>query len=154
MSEATTDELDRIEHEIYISVQAEVAWELISRPGWWINDNDVDDHPVLEVDGDVSTLKHPEWGDFAILTVQSDRPTYIAYRWVGSPSSTIAVEGSTLVELWIEVKPGGVTLRVVESGFSALSDDPAVCAAQREQNVEGWTNELRAARAFLTAHRG
>lgn len=143
---------DTIEHEIYVAAQAEVVWELVSRPGWWINEDEVDDHPVLSVEGDVATLTHPEWGDFAIRTVAAERPRQVSYRWLSSPGTDL--DGpSTLVEFSVEDKPGGVMLRVVESGFAALSDDPEVCRAQHENNVLGWANELRAGRDFIASNR-
>jgi len=56
----------------------------------------------------------------------------------------------TLVEFWVEERQaGGVTLRVLESGFSTLP----VTEEQRRKNVEdntkGWEEELAAARAFV-----
>jgi hypothetical protein len=42
-----------------------------------------------------------------------------------------------------------VTLRVLESGFSTLSDDPATWLKEREGNDRGWTDELAAAKAFV-----
>ena len=152
-----TEGLDRIENEIHIAADAETVWDLISRPGWWINDDEVDDHPELTVDGDRTTLIHPEWGAFTIFTVASERPHRVSYRWSSAPTPEGQVpteEGTTLVELTIEDEPGGVRLRVVESGFAALSADVDVVRERREANREGWGNELRAARDFVTAHRG
>ena len=153
---------DRVEKEIYVSAPADLVWELVSRPGWWINDGDVDDHPRLSQDGDVTTLSHPAWGDFLLRTVTTERPRHIAFRWLSAPSgdaehpadpADLTDDASTLVELWIDDKPGGVTLRVAESGFTSLTDDEDAAAQQRADNEEGWANELRAARDFVIAHR-
>lgn len=149
---------DRVEHEIYITADLDAVWALISRPGWWINDGDVDPAPVLREQGDLVVLEHPEWGDFALQVVERDEPRYAAYRWGSAPlpePGTVELgEATTLVELWVEKRVGGVMLTVSESGFTQLSDDPEVAAQARESNAEGWTNELKAARAFTTRFRG
>ena len=46
-------------------------------------------------------------------------------------------------------RPGGVTLRVVESGFSGLRKDRAAIDHQIEENTHGWEVELAAARRFV-----
>jgi hypothetical protein len=144
---------DRIEDEIYITADLATVWQLVSRPGWWINDGDVDPEPQLREDGDLVVLAHPEWGDFALQVVERREPGYAAYRWRSAPATDLD-DASTLVELWVEQRVGGVVLKVAESGFTQLSEDPAAAAQQREDNVEGWANELKAARAFATRSRG
>ncbi|OSZ56735.1 ATPase, partial [Streptomyces pharetrae CZA14] len=55
-----------------------------------------------------------------------------------------------LVEFWIDEREGGgVTLRVVESGFSSLADDPEAWLKEREGNDKGWLTELAAAKEFV-----
>lgn len=153
---------DRVEHEIYITADLDAVWSLVSRPGWWINDGDVDPAPVLREEGDLVVLEHPEWGDFALQIVERDEPRYAAYRWGSAPlpegtgsGGTLALgKATTLVELWLEERVGGVMLKVAESGFTQLSDDLESAAQTRESNAEGWSNELKAARAFTTRFRG
>jgi uncharacterized protein YndB with AHSA1/START domain len=138
------DELDRVERQIDIDASAERVWGLIARPGWYINQGAVVSNPVLETDGDLTVLRHPEHGDFRLKTVRLDPPGYAAFRWLGDGGE------STLVEFWItERDDAGVTLRVAESGFSSLGDDPADWLRKREENVEGWEQELAAAAAYL-----
>ena len=138
------DELDRIERKIDIDASAERVWALISRPGWYINQGAVVNNPVLETDGDFTVLRHPEHGDFRIRTLSLEPPRYAAFRWLGEGPE------STLVEFWItERDGGGITLGVAESGFSSLGDDPAEWLRKREENVEGWEQELAAAAAFV-----
>ena len=135
------DELDRIDRQIDIDASAERVWELISRPGWYINQGTVVSNPVLETDGDISVLHHPVHGDWRIRTVAQNQPRYAAFRWLGED------DRSTLVEFWITDRADtGVTLRVVESGFAALGDPDWL--QQREENVEGWRSELAAAAAY------
>ena len=45
------DPLDRIDRTIDIDASAERVWDLVTRPGWWINEGTVDDDPDVRVDG-------------------------------------------------------------------------------------------------------
>ncbi len=142
-------ELDRIARQIDIDAPAERVWELVARPGWYINDGVVDAEPDLHYEGEVAVVRHPSHGEFRFRTVTLDKPRYAAFRWIGTPTRDEST-ASTLVEFWIDERPaGGVTLRVVESGFSGLADDAAAWLKEREGNDEGWLTELEAAKAFV-----
>ena len=144
------DDRDRIERKIEINVDVDRAWDLVSEPGWWINDGTIREHRI-ERDGDVSTVHDPEHGAFRIQTVQFDRPRYAAFRWL-SQDENDKPEESTLVEFWIEAGPGdGVTIRVVESGFDALNVSEAERRTKVEENTEGWELELAAAQSLLSS---
>ena len=56
------EDLDRIDREIDIDASAERVWDLVARPGWYINQGTVVSNPVLETDGDVTVLHHPSTG--------------------------------------------------------------------------------------------
>ncbi|WP_308416890.1 ATPase [Streptomyces sp. AJS327] len=143
------DELDHIARQIDIDATVERVWELVRRPGWFINDGTVDPEPDLRDDGGVAVLHHPSWGEFHLKAVELDEPRYAAFRWFETPYRGESTP-STLVEFWIEERDeGGVTLRVLESGFSQLSDDPAEWLRRREGNVAGWRTELGTAKAFV-----
>ena len=147
-TEAELAELDSIARQIDIDAPADRVWELVARPGWYINDGTVEDEPDLRYEGDVAVVTQPGVGEFRFRTVQLDKPRYAAFRWLGTPFR--AVSEGTLVEFWIDERAGGgVTLRVLESGFSTLSDDPATWLKEREGNDRGWTEELAAAKAFV-----
>lgn len=139
---------DRIERQVDIDAPAERVWDLVTRPGWYINTDKIVSNPVLRREGDIDVLSHPEYGEFRTRTVRLDRPRYAAFRWLGEPTEDVA-EPSTLVEFWIEDRSGGVTLKVAESGFSTLGQDPAAWLAYRDENADGWEKELAAARAYL-----
>jgi uncharacterized protein YndB with AHSA1/START domain len=148
-------ELDSIRRQIDIDASAEKVWSLITRPGWYVNDGTVLDDPDTRVetadDGiEVAVVTHPTLGEFRFRTIELDEPRYAAFRWLGTPFRD-ATEG-TLVEFRIEENPaGGVTLEVVESGFSTLSEDPAVWLKEREGNDNGWAQELEAAKTYVEA---
>jgi|tagenome__1003787_1003787.scaffolds.fasta_scaffold20536243_2 uncharacterized protein YndB with AHSA1/START domain len=143
-----TDDGDRIERTIEIDAEPDRVWDLVSEPGWWINEGSIRQHRI-ERDGDVSVVHDAQYGAFRIRTVQLDRPAYAAFRWLPQEGDT--QDGSTLVEFWITAGPsGGVTLRVLESGFEALDVSAAERRKKIEENTEGWSVELAAARAHLS----
>ena len=147
-TEAELAELDSIARRIDIDAPADRVWELIVRPGWYVNDGTVEAEPDLRYEGDVAVVTQPGLGEFRFRTVQLDKPRYAAFRWLSTPSR--AVSEGTLVEFWIDDRAGGgVTLRVLESGFSTLSEDPAAWLKEREGNDRGWMEELAAAKAFV-----
>lgn len=148
-------ELDSIRRQIDIDASAEKVWSLITRPGWYVNDGTVLDDPDTRVEtaddgAEVAVVTHPTMGEFRFRTIELDEPRYAAFRWLGTPFRD-ATEG-TLVEFRIEDNPaGGVTLEVLESGFSTLSEDPAVWLKEREGNDNGWAQELEAAKTYVEA---
>jgi len=138
------DPLDRIDRSIDIAAPAERVWDLVSRPGWWINEGAVDPEPDLAIEGSDAVLQHPTYGEFRLQVLESRPPTYVSYRWIDP-----GVEAGTLVEFWIEPREAGVTLRVAESGFSRLGKARADWLEHRKGNVEGWASELTAARTWV-----
>lgn len=137
-------QFDRIEKSIEIAAPAERVWGLVSEPGWFINDGEYRAHDI-ERDGDVSLVKDPVHGDFAILTVALDAPRHAAFRWVGDGA------GRTLVEFFVEEHDGGIRLRVVESGFASLPGSDVDRRAAYDGNSQGWDVELEVARAMCEA---
>lgn len=144
---------DRIERRIDIDADAARVWELISRPGWWINDGAIVDHPV-ELTDDVNVIHHEKYGDFRIRTVTLDPPHHAAFRWLnGANDAESSPEaGSTLVEFRLEDRAGGVTLRVVESGFASLGTSEEERRKNIDENTEGWEQELAAAKTWIGQH--
>ncbi|SDR74908.1 SRPBCC domain-containing protein [Microterricola viridarii] len=148
------DELDSIERSIEIDASAERVWALIAEPGWYINTGTVVEHEIRQEDGYVVVID-PTYGEFPLRTVALEPPRYAAFRWFNlegvDRSGSDATEATTLVEFWISERPGGVTLRVLETGFAALPVDAAKRRAALENNTEGWEVELDAAKAHLEA---
>jgi len=145
-----SDGTDRIERSIRIAADADRVWQLVSEPGWWVNDGRITVHRV-EPDGDVATVHDPVHGAFPIRTVALDAPRYAAFRWLAAGGGARAVENqSTLIEFWVEEQPGGgVLLRVVESGLEALDTTEDQRRRDLEDHTEGWELELTAVRSFL-----
>lgn len=142
----TQTELDRIERSIDIEATAERVWQLISRPGWWINEGEIDQDPDLREEGDTAVLIHPKYGVFRLQTLRRDPPRHIAFRWIDGDA-----DAGTLVEFWIEDRAeAAVTLRVVESGFTALGKDHDAVVRHVQENTEGWQSELAAAQRFIS----
>lgn len=142
------DELDRIDRSIDIDASAEKVWGLVSRPGWWINSRTIVSNQTLVHSGGVATVVDAVHGTFPIRVERLEPPTYAAFRWLTQVDDVEDARPGTLVEFFITDRPeGGVVLRVVESGFSALADDRQTWLTMREGNVEGWAIELEAARA-------
>jgi uncharacterized protein YndB with AHSA1/START domain len=139
------DPLDRIDRTIDIDATASRVWDLVTRPGWWINEGSVDPEPDVRTEGDATVLTHPTYGEFRLLTVESRPTSYVAYQWLDAGVAT-----PTLVEFRIERRPaGGVTLSVTESGFSRLGKPRAEWLAHRAGNDDGWRDELTAAKTFV-----
>ena len=141
----TYDDLDRIERTINIDAPAERVWGLLVRPGWWSNEGEVDAEPTVRREGVVDVVVHEKFGEFRLLTLRSEPPRHIAYRWI-DPGS----EAGTLVEFFVEDRAGGVTLRVVESGFQGLGKSRDEVVRHVQGNTEGWEQELEVARRFVT----
>ena len=75
-----TTDFDRIEREIAIDAPAQRVWDLVSEPGWYINEERITEH-TIERDGDVAIVTDPTHGKFALRTVTLDEPRYAAFRW-------------------------------------------------------------------------
>lgn len=143
---------DSIERQIDIDAPIERVWQLVSEPGWWINEGEIREHRLEQ--RDVLTVVHDDThGVFSIRTVELREPTFASFSWEpGSVPEEQRVGGKqTLVEFFLEERPGGVTLKVVESGFASLplSEEERVKAFNG--NTEGWLIELAAAQTFLLA---
>jgi uncharacterized protein YndB with AHSA1/START domain len=153
------DSIDRIEQQIDIDATAQRVWELVSTPGWWINDGEVIEHRLENREARV-VVHDPVHGEFVLQVEALEPPRYAAYRWFsGRPAMAHAdpaldAQSSTLVEFWIEEhEAGGVTLRVAESGFEGLDRTTEERRKMFDDNTEGWTIELAAARAFIAGDR-
>jgi uncharacterized protein YndB with AHSA1/START domain len=142
----TTDELtDRIDRQVDIDAPAERVYALVSRPGWWINEGEVDPEPETRQEDGLTVLVHPTYGEFRLETLLEEPPRHVVFRWIDN----VAPDSGTTVEFWIEDRPGGVTLKVSERGFAGLHKDRDAIANQVEENTQGWESELGAAKRYV-----
>ena len=148
-----TETTDRIERTIEIDAPAERVWTLVSEPGWWINNGVIVEHKIEHLGDDLDVVHDPDHGQFPIRTERLDPPRYAAFRWMADREDRTGAGPSTLTEFWIEDRAGGegVTLRVVESGFSTLDITAEERRKRVEENTEGWEQELAAAKTFVEA---
>lgn len=141
---------DRIERSVDIAADPQRVWELVSEPGWWINDGQIVEHRI-DVDDDLATVHDPVHGAFPIRTVRLDPPRYAAFRWLALSGDGQVDRELNLVEFFIDEQPGGVRLRVVESGLAALDVSEQQRRKLIEENTAGWELELALASRLLTA---
>ncbi|WP_250006981.1 SRPBCC family protein [Actinoplanes sp. M2I2] len=132
---------DRIERDTFVQAPVERVWAVITEPehvGVWFGEGEpaqIDLRP-----GGIMRLDHGQYGVFPTLIVAVEPPRYLAYRWASAFPDEVAREGnSTLVEFFLEPEAGGTRLRVVETGFAALTI-PAerVATAGYDSHDEGW----------------
>ena len=142
---------DRIERSIDIATTAERLWELVSEPGWWINDGALRPHRIVP-EGHLVLVEDETHGAFRLRVGPHEAPRRAVFAWVphgggGSPIGT----GATTVEFRIEDRPGGVRLTVVESGFASLDLPEERRRRNHAENTDGWAIELEVARRSAEA---
>lgn len=168
-AEQTVTVPDSIEREILIAAPVDVVWPLVSEPGWWINEGEIREH-AIEAAGDrvwkVTDVKHGEW---LIEVVECTEQQSVSYRWlVGGSDDADSSDRSTdtntdsstdrdpdtadrlrtLVQFTLESVTDGTVVRVVESGFANGTVDQKR-RNMYDDNTEGWTAELSAAKTHL-----
>lgn len=138
---------DRIERETLIEASLERVWSLVAEPGFWVAEEGTVSGMVAR-EGETVLAKHPVFGEFPVYVEKVQAPTYIAYRWAsGFPGHELQEGHSTLIEFTLAEEPGGVRLRVAESGFAALDASDEVAGRAYSDNSDGWPQVLGALRA-------
>lgn len=142
----TVDDVpDEIVRSIRIDADAATVWDIVSEPGWFINDGDWTDHEIT-TEGDVSRVVDPVHGEFFIGTVELDPPHRAVFTWLAGQSGALDDAPTNTVEFTIRPDGDGVELTVRETGFAAMDADAAERRKAFEGNVEGWRIELDVAR--------
>ena len=132
---------DRIEQEIVISAPLDRVWDLVSVPGWWVP-SEVETEPD-RTPGSQTVRESARWGRFPVEVVEMRPPSYAAFRWASqAPGADLAPGRTTLVEFFVAEAADGVSVTVVESGFSALDVPEQVRQNQLKDNTGGWSQEL------------
>ena len=131
-----------IERQIDIDASAQRVWELVSEPGWWVNDGDIVPHEISR-DGTVATVTDPKHGTCRISVLELDPPRYARFGWLAGAADVDDEE--TTIEFWVTETASGVQLRVRETGFDDLPVSDEQRAAMYADNLQGWQLELAAA---------
>ncbi|WP_329037977.1 SRPBCC domain-containing protein [Streptomyces sp. NBC_01725] len=138
---------DRIERETLIAAPLERVWSLVAQPGFWVADKASLPGTVAK-EGESMVAKNAEYGDFPVRVEKVEPPTYLAYRWASAfPGEELREDNSTLVEFTLAPEGDGTRLRVVESGFAALSGSEELRGRAVKDNTVGWPQELGALKA-------
>ncbi|MFC9605437.1 SRPBCC domain-containing protein [Streptomyces niveus] len=138
---------DRIERETLIEAPLERVWSLVAQPGFWVADK-ANLPGTVAKEGESMVAKNAEYGDFPVRVEKVEPPTYLAYRWASAfPGEELREENSTLVEFTLTPEGDGTRLRVVESGFAALSGSEELRGQAVKDNTVGWPQELGALKA-------
>lgn len=155
---------DRIEKSVLLKAPLERVWNAISDStafGQWFGIRF--DGPFVEgasvrgvitptmVDDDVARAQAPHAGKadtWEIVAIEPHRR--FAYRWrpfAVEPDVDYTGEPTTLVEFTLEETPDGVVLRIIESGFDAISAHRRRAAFKA--NSEGWAAQTRLVQKYL-----
>jgi uncharacterized protein YndB with AHSA1/START domain len=136
---------DRIEREVSIEAPIERVWEALTTAesiGTWFGTG-----ASASIDlrvGGVMALNHGEHGSYQTVIVAVDPPHAFSYRWAsGYPGELATEDNSTLVEFTLTSTPNGTLLRLVESGFDAVTiPSDRLEHAGYENHSNGWTGVL------------
>ncbi len=136
---------DRIEQQIVINAPLERVWDLVTVPGWWVPTT-----AEMEPDrtpGHVTVRESERWGRFPVEVVEMRPRSYAAFRWASStPGADLGSGNTTLVEFFVADADAdaseGVTVTVVESGFTALDVPEETRQSAFKDNTGGWAEMM------------
>ena len=152
---ASSNVSDTIERDIFIAAPVEKVWELVSVPGWWINDGTLDLNSVERLADDRAVVHHPDAGGLLVQRLEAQAPRTATFRWLVSGAEAQRADAKpdqflyTRVTFTLTPEPGGTRLAVTESGFATAAMDERARGRAYADNSEGWEIELDTARAYL-----
>ncbi len=134
---------ETIERTLELDASPADVWRALTDPtevSGWFGDS-AQFEPKVGTDGWFGWEKH---GRYAMRVEVFDPPTRFAWSWSHEADAPFDGATSTLVE-WTVVPrgDGGTTLKLKESGFAR--DE------HRQENSDGWTEELTHLAAYLEA---
>lgn len=143
---ATTDEQTwSVTRTVRVEAPRELVWEALTSPaqiGQWFGDRA--EFPGGVAPGAEGVLAWEAHGEFPARIEQVEPYDLFAFTW-GSPGEPIRADNATTATFTLrDVEDGAAAteVRVVETGFDALSDDVVRRRAAMADNAEGWTQEL------------
>jgi uncharacterized protein YndB with AHSA1/START domain len=157
---ASSNVSDTIERDIFIAAPVEKVWELVSVPGWWINDGTLDLDSVERLADDRAVVHSSDAGDLLVERLAADAPRSATFRWLVSGAEVRRPDAAadqflyTRVTFTLTAESGGTRLAVTERGFATATMEQTARRRAYADNSEGWEIELDAARAYLEAAPG
>lgn len=145
---------DSIEHEVVIAAPIELVWALVTQPEhvarWYAFDGaDIELRP-----GGRLAFRWQEHGEYRGRVERIDPPYRFAFRFVGHiPDQDPSLGNSTLVEFTLENQGGSTRLRVVESGFAALTSATEGDVRKASISLAGWRGGFQALAAYAGQQR-
>jgi uncharacterized protein YndB with AHSA1/START domain len=146
---------DTIERDIFIAAPAGKVWELVSVPGWWINDGTLDLDSIELLADDRAVVHHSEAGDLPVERLEAEAPRTATFRWLVSGAEVRRPDAAedqflyTRVTFTLTPESGGTRLTVTESGFATAAMEEKARRRAHADNSGGWEIELDVARAYL-----
>lgn len=129
----------------------EAAWDFVTVPGWFINDDALRAHTVTELAPGRHLVSDPVHGEFRFEDVERQEPVLYSVR--GSHTGGDTAAPSTTVTFALEAVEDGdrqeVELTITETGFSLLGLDADETRAAIQANKAAWELELRLAAEAL-----
>lgn len=135
---------DAIERTLEFDLPPERVWRALTAPdelsAWFPDDaRNIDVHP-----GGDGWWHWEAHGSYAVRFEVVDPPRRLVWIWAREPGVSVDESPTTRVDWRLEPTNGGkgTRLHLREEGF--------LTPKAREQNVEGWTNELKELRRHLS----
>ena len=136
---------DRIEREVYIAAPVSRVWEVVTEPkhvGMWFGNGE-----PAEIDlrpGGRIVFDHGDHSKLPALIEKVEEPRYFSFRWAADGAGGREPTGpnATLVEFILEPEGAGTRLRVIESGFTEVIEEPEVVERRYAANKAGWGRAL------------
>ena len=137
---------DRVEQDVYIAASVSRVWEVVTEPqhvGMWFGNGEPAEIELRP--GGRIVFDYRDDGQLAAVIEKVEEPRYLSFRWAaddetGGEEPTQA--NVTLVEFMLEPEREGTRLRVVESGFTAVTAEADALERRYRASAAGWGRAL------------
>ena len=157
---ASSNVSDTIQRDAFIAAPIDKVWQLVSVPGWWVNDGALDLASIEWLADNRAVVRQPNSGDLFVELLNAEAPRTATFRWLVSGADVRRPEAAedqflyTRVTFTLTPEGSGTRLAVTESGFATAAMEEKARRRAYEGNSEGWKIELDAAKAYLETTRG